>query len=374
MIERIGIENFKIFNSNTIFDGLKPLTILTGINGRGKSTMLQTLIALSQSVRHNGDITQLNLNGDQIELGTAIDVKNINSRRENDTVFSFFINASKIELTYSFPYENAPYLQLKAISIDGNDDDQGQDLLKNYMKNVTFISAERLGPKLGYPGHNDHEFIGARGEYAPCALFNNKDLEIDEKSINTLPDFFPEVKIEELDRTFIGILNFWMSKMFRPSSVDVDYIADTNNYTLKYSNLDAMGRFKPTNVGFGYSYALPIIIAGLLAKKESTLIIENPEAHLHPLAQSILGKFLVWLTEKGTQVFVETHSEHILNAPRVLIVQEVFSDENLGVIYFDERCDSGHINIVVEDSGLIKKWPDGFFDQFEKDNDTILGL
>ena len=95
--------------------------------------------------------------------------------------------------------------------------------------------------------------------------------------------------------------------------------------------------FKPTNVGFGYSYALPILIAGLTAEKGTILIVENPEAHLHPSAQSMITKFLGLVANRGVQVFIETHSEHILNALRVMVVQESMKASDINVKYFDRE-------------------------------------
>lgn len=60
-------------------------------------------------------------------------------------------------------------------------------------------------------------------------------------------------------------------------------------------------------MGFGLSYALPIVVGGLVAAKDGLLIVENPEAHLHPQGQSNMGQFLAWLAGKGVQVIVETH-------------------------------------------------------------------
>lgn len=153
------------------------------------------------------------------------------------------------------------------------------------------------------------------------------------------------------------------------------YIDDANIYTLQFSTRDAAGNFKPTNVGFGYSYALPILVSGLITmQQKGILIIENPEAHLHPQAQSIIGKFLTLVSEQGVQVFVETHSEHIINAPRVLIAQDVYDAKDLKIMYFDDSYASYYKDINVDEDGKIEKWPKGFFDQAELDSNIILGI
>ena len=80
---------------------------------------------------------------------------------------------------------------------------------------------------------------------------------------------------------------------------------------LKYKNEGEF--YEPTATGFGISYVIPIVVQALVAStmNNSVLIIENPEAHLHPYSQSQLGKFLTLVALNGVQIIVETHSEHI---------------------------------------------------------------
>ena len=132
--------------------------------------------------------------------------------------------------------------------------------------------------------------------------------------------------------------------------------------------------FKPTNVGFGYSYALPILIAGLTARKGTILVVENPEAHLHPSAQSMITKFLCLVANCGVQVFVETHSEHILNALRVMVVQKNVKPQDINVMYFDSGLDNYFESITIEENGKLDHWPVNFFDQAEKDLNVLLGI
>ncbi len=380
MIEKLTIENFKIFGKKTSFDNLRPFTILTGINGRGKSSMVQPLVAVAQTIRATRGVDTLCLNGEMVELGTALDVKNEDSSRDNLTIFSIgFKKGRTLTMAYSFDDEKASFLSMQKMSADRTEFEfHSPYILKvpelKPLSKLLFISADRVPPRLGYKSSNDTRYVGSKGEYAVCAFHHHKNNEINIEFFNCLPDIYSEVVVEDLDRTFLGLMQFWMEKMFKPTRIDTDYIAETNEYALKISNLDRHGKFKPTNVGFGYSYVFPILVAGLLAEAGDILIIENPEAHLHPAAQSALGKFLVWITLKDVQVIVETHSEHILNAPRVLIVQEAFDSEDLAVLYFDEKYEKGYTPVKVLDTGRIKDWPDGFFDQLEKDNDLILGI
>lgn len=376
MISKVSISNFKVFKDQVDFDDLKCLNFLTGINGRGKSTMLQTFIALAQSLKENGNFDSFCLNGNMINLGNAIDVKNEDISRDKEIALGFTCDNTRFDFNFSVGGDNEQVLKLKDFRVNGVSSSNDTHLreITNLFKKLTFISAERLGPQLHYAFNNDINYIGSKGEYVACAFYNHKDDIVNELIIDGIPDIFPEINLENIDPTLSGQVQFWLSQMFRPIYINAEYIASVNEYALRFGAPDRSGKYKPTNVGFGYSYVLPIVVAALLAEPNSVLIIENPEAHLHPQAQSILSKFLALVSKTGVQIFIETHSEHIINAPRVMVVQESFKSEDLKILYFDEKYPAKHIPIEVLFDGRIEKWPEGFFDQSELDNDIILGL
>jgi predicted ATPase len=132
---------------------------------------------------------------------------------------------------------------------------------------------------------------------------------------------------------------------------------------------------RPTNTGFGLSFVLGIIVAGLAAQPNTILIVENPEAHLHPRAQSNLGEFLGRVSAGGTQVFVETHSEHVVNGIRRMIKQTILTPE-IGRFFFFSKASNAFepsvLPISVTPSGDFSAWPEGFFDQLDNDLSVIL--
>ena len=91
------------------------------------------------------------------------------------------------------------------------------------------------------------------------------------------------------------------------------------------------------------------------------------------MAQSVLGKFLAWVSKYlGVQVFLETHSEHIVNSFRVLTAQSVIKALDVNILFFDETLKDGVQKIQMDDNGHIELWPENFFDQEEKDLDILL--
>jgi predicted ATPase len=122
---------------------------------------------------------------------------------------------------------------------------------------------------------------------------------------------------------------------------------------------------RPPNMGFGVSYALPIIVAGILATSGTLLVVENPEAHLHPAGQSRMGRFLGRVAGAGAQVIVETHSDHVVNGIRLATVEDHTIGTDAIVVYFFD--DENPVTIEVTEKGGLTKWPPGFFDQLEDD-------
>ena len=122
-----------------------------------------------------------------------------------------------------------------------------------------------------------------------------------------------------------------------------------------------------TQVGVGVSQVLPIIVAGLLAKPDTTLIIEQPELHLHPKVQSLLADFFLSLTQLGKQCLVETHSEHIINRIRLRIAKGTKSSpwQKATKVYFVEKKESGSSfrEVSINEYGAIQDWPVGFFEE-----------
>jgi predicted ATPase len=129
---------------------------------------------------------------------------------------------------------------------------------------------------------------------------------------------------------------------------------------------------RATNVGFGITYTLPIIVAVLASEPGTLILIENPEAHLHPKGQSKMGELLALAASCGVQVVIETHSDHVLNGIRRVVHAGKLDHKDVQLHYFQRQEKEGQaftevVSPRIKRSGRIDKWPDGFFDQMEKD-------
>ena len=392
MINELLLENFKLFGKETRFSGLKSINLLTGVNGRGKSSALQPLLLYKQTLLRSRSSRQVFLSGSFVDLGNASDVKHVDAsvtkpirigfqEKEDYYIYTLGIGNDNNQALDIQKFESMGRMQL---SVDVDDTTIFHDLVPEIDNNsklalpfqdVVYISAERIGPKLSFAPSSD-EWIDKRGEHTIQMLYERQYDKVDESIIDGMNDVFLDIDEDELTPTVNDVLNFWMTKMFGPSAATVSYIEAANLYALAISTEQKGGKamFKPTNVGFGYSYALPILIAGLTARKGTILVVENPEAHLHPSAQSMITKFLCLVANCGVQVFVETHSEHILNALRVMVVQKNVKPQDINVMYFDSGLDNYFESITIEENGKLDHWPVNFFDQAEKDLNVLLGI
>jgi len=155
-------------------------------------------------------------------------------------------------------------------------------------------------------------------------------------------------------------------------------LADAASLRFSYTgtSVDSGSReHRPSNVGFGLTYCLPIIVACLAAPKGALLLLENPEAHLHPRGQSALGQLLARCAADGVQIIVETHSDHVLNGIRIAAKRSEIPNEDVAVHFFSRNVENGESSItspVLHANGRFSDWPDGFFDEWSKALDELL--
>ncbi|MTJ47863.1 DUF3696 domain-containing protein [Dolichospermum sp. UHCC 0259] len=229
---------------------------------------------------------------------------------------------------------------------------------------IHYISADRLGPQEYYLKSTINKFpnVGAKGEFTVNLLYKKRDDLVNDK-----------LCLGEDAKTLATQTEEWLNEIFNGAKVEVPS-SESNILELLFNTSTSKDRFKPANVGFGYSYILPIVVSGLIAKEGELLIVENPEAHLHPKAQSRLAKFLAKVSSCGVQVFIESHSDHILNALRIAVLDDIITHEELSILYFQQNPEQPVVQIPVQPNGGIEEWPEGFFDQMDKDFERLFGM
>jgi predicted ATPase len=132
----------------------------------------------------------------------------------------------------------------------------------------------------------------------------------------------------------------------------------------------------PTNVGFGLSYTLPIIVAVLLGvtEKNSIVLLENPEAHIHAKGQTALADLICRAADAGAQIVVETHSDHVFDGVRIYAKEhEGFSKEvNMAWFRLNDEETTEIEYPMLQDDGSLDRWPDDMFTQFMNNAERLL--
>ena len=174
-------------------------------------------------------------------------------------------------------------------------------------------------------------------------------------------------------------INAWLSEISPNIKVNVIPYLDVNLMGVRYSISNSLGEESTNalNMGFGVSYSLPIIVALLSAREGDILILENPEAHLHPRGQRKIGELVALAAANGVQIFMETHSDHVLNGIRLSVRNKKILSEKVKINYFYEYLSEEGIQKhektspeILED-GSLSNWPEGFFDEWDKAIDEL---
>ena len=163
----------------------------------------------------------------------------------------------------------------------------------------------------------------------------------------------------------------WLGEISPDVRFDIQEIPGTDKVILNYqfANQESLSKkFRPKNVGFGISYALPVIVSLLNFKKDKIVIIENPEAHIHPRGQAEMGRLIALAAAAGMQLFVETHSDHIVNGIRVAVKENLINAENVNISYFSRQTTEIEQfcriqNIRVDRTGELSDYPIDFMDE-----------
>ena len=367
----LSLHNFKCFNDAQF--AISPLTLLCGMNGVGKSSVLQSLLLAREAARKSSVPTTIPLNGlYSLDLGRVHDVVCHDATDETITISlqeqdggaflcKFDATSGKTEDTFLTvsSTEGNPF---SFLAVDGD-------------FTFVYLSAERNGPR-DWQGIQSEPVasmgLGPHGEYVAEVLAR-----CDRRSVREAV-LHPSRKQGEMsNRHLLPQLELWLAELFPGIQVLPSEVQGANLAYVRFrqNRLDADWT-RPVNSGFGLSYSLPILVAGLLAVPGAMLIVENPEAHLHPAGQSKIARFLGTVAASGVTVIVETHSDHVINGIRLACVdsEHPLKPDDVVIYHFAPGNQGAPaINTIhVNSRGNLTDWPVGFFDQFERDLADIL--
>ena len=448
MLRSITLTNFKCFGALHL--PCAPLNLLCGLNGMGKSSVIQALLVLRQSFA-SGELQagHLVLGGELIDLGAGSDVlfedaeeevirfvlvderprqslgtcpvtgrptrrtfaglgtdskaksilnqllagkmeesdlggrvaspvafRRAFSRAREDGVkrvrrpSRYFTRWSIKEWTGTFRYSRAGD-QLTAVESE----EAAKNLLAGWRTPpfgglLHYIQAERVGPRKSYPLSEvaaRRGELGARGEYAWNYLNDHRN--------DPLPAEDPRCA-DAPGRRLVDVVDHWLQDVSPGAHLQLEAVPAADAVLSGFA-FDQPGdvqsrQHRATNVGFGLSYVLPVVLA-LLAPPGALCLVENPEAHLHPRGQTKLAELAVRAAQAGVQVFVETHSDHFVDGVRIAVRDGLIAPAYAAIHYFERRDGRAAVESpVIDADGRLSHWPAGFFDQHDENLAKLL--
>lgn len=353
----LRLRNFKAFRNLRLEFG--RLTVLTGTNSAGKSSIMQALALLAQSLDH--DPPGLMLNGELVELGDFEDVlfDRVEPDGADDETVAISVRGTSgpwktFEGTAASRSDFVP-LSLECDAIAGN----------LPWRRLSYIRADRLGPTIfhlkSHAAVVQERTVGTRGQFAVHVLMEHGQTDV--RSRMCLPG---------VPSTLEQQCGAWLDRLSVATRIYAADLEGTGAAVLRFSDGPVTGlssgrHHRATNVGFGLSYALPVIVACLSAGPGDLLLIENPEAHLHPRGQSVLAELCARAATSGAQVVLETHSDHVLNGVRLAVAAKTLPAKDAALAFFARAPESGALTVEplrMDAKGQIESWPDGFFDEY----------
>lgn len=486
MLESIALENFKSFKMLPEM-AMKPITILCGTNSCGKSSILQSILVLKQTVESKDPNQTLLLNGRFVHLGTFdniifekkidndvvldfcfnlpkhgtiqprqrhmrsiphqiimrdllspesystsndffIDFKiSLHAKQQNTFLKSTTINSLELKIgtknangvknpevniemnledneSYKIKWtnvrlrnrdNNAPqsgeatakikFGNLLPVSIEFHDKliehrritpvevffYRLNTLFQSIFSTYTYIGPLREEPSRRYIYEDEIVEIGIKGENAAYIYLAEKDNTINNQYFydDDANSFYAHGKSLKLSQALTNWLNFMKIKDLRPERTNEIIYLNLNS-----SSADKT-RVNIADVGFGVSQIFPIILEGLRMPRGNTLLLEQPEIHLHPNLQMQMADYFISLALSNKKVIVETHSDHIINRlVRRIVEDEQFNLKNMIGIYFIKPTENGSVyeEICIDDKRGITNWPIDFFDQTATEQEKIL--
>ena len=364
MISSLHLINFKPFANQ--FLAFKSLTLLSGLNSTGKSSVLQSLLLLRQSYQQGLlPKTGLALNGDLVCIGTAQDAL-FEAAQEDSISFELAWEDGSKGL-WRFDYDRE--VDVLNLASPPNSQEVYQSSL--FGNKFQYLQAERIGPR-PFSEMSDFQVrqrgqLGTRGEYTAHFLSINERKAIPNSSLS-------HSQAKSLD--LIDQVEAWMGEVSPSTRLKISPKPDVDLMSFQYSYGDS-NPYRATNVGFGITYTLPIIVAVLASSPGTLILIENPEAHLHPKGQAKMGELLALAASCGVQVVIETHSDHVLNGIRLAVHGGKLNPKDVQLHYFQRRNKKGQaftevVSPHIDRNGRIDQWPDGFFDEWDKSLDALL--
>jgi predicted ATPase len=419
MLTKLQVKNFKCFEDTGELE-LRPLTVFVGPNSSGKSSIVQFLLALRQTVESTDIRTAFAPNDGWVKLGSYPDfIFRHEWQRKLEAMLEFHLLAPvrsgrrpdklllKVRWRYNkkttqirleeseLVYNDGEFTQLvvrkareyevilKSTLEDGKEERHEALPIHFYDFAVRVKKGRKLTDLSRQVAHPLGRFtvmriveLGLRRLFylGPLREFPQRSYVISGQApsdVGVRGERSAEVlwfasRAKKQRQQMLKNINQWVKAFGIAKEVKLERLGKSNQYQVLFVDAATNLSVNIADVGFGASQLLPIIVQGFYAPPGSVLLIEQPEIHLHPKAQATLGDLLMEVVKTGVrQIIVETHSEHLLARIQRRIAEQEFSHEQVAIYYFELTPNGTKIHRLELDKygQLVEPIPEGFFEE-----------
>lgn len=368
MLTQITLDRFKCFSHLSL--PLKPLTLIAGVNGAGKSSVIQAMLLLVQSCRDKDYDwkSQIVINGGLADLDDARFLLYNSSEQGKTTVDIVVENDDEDEIKFSITPKQEDGV---APCITEGNLDNAKKTWALFADSLVYLYADRDRPRGKYVAARKTRLSSRLGDItANNAAFllareinGNKNIVIESLKCT-------EAKDASVLRNVSAWIGYIMGEEVDVTARETEKDKEAKfEYTVK--NKSGEGQvLSPLNMPFGHSYILPIVLAVLTAPKDSLIMIENPESHLHPTAQRRMGEFLSRAANEDVQIIIETHSDHLMNGIRIACRNGLITPDKIEMDLIGKESkgtqDHTRFPVKLREDGTVESWIPGFFDEWEE--------
>lgn len=431
MFNKISLQNFKSFKKLDEIE-LKNITIIAGKNSCGKSSILQSMLLLKQTVESSSE-SPLCLEGKYIKCSNikelAFGLPPINQAKFGYEFF--FEDKSSVEISFKNKSVDGSYIPVLDSNIHKIFKDNEIVKLSN---DVTKTKLTKLLDKMNFPVDVEkiisYETIykkftpshveikietddeGPKTINLPIFFFSSERDELNSKLINSLKNIrylspvraIPErayvhysedaselnedgsnaahilwskknslVKWKGKTIKLKDALNDCISCMGLSQQISPDKVGDIL-YKVGIKEDISGANVSLADVGFGYSQIIPVILLGLINDSNNLMLLEQPEIHLHPSSAANLADLFINFAKDDKKFVIETHSQELINRLRLRVIENPELKDKINIVFIESNSELGAqaTQFEIDDNGMFPSWPDGFLDESKKLADAII--